>query len=65
MPSKADISFLCHEQIDEDILANVIALGFDRAQLLDSLLSRKQNKVFVLLSLAVEINKLCLTNYVA
>ena len=65
MPSKADISFLCHKQIDEDILANVIALGFDRAQLLDSLLSRKQNKVFVLLSLAVEINKLCLTNYVA
>lgn len=65
MPSKADISFLCHEQIDEDILANVIALGFDRAQLLDSLLSRKQNKVFVILSLAVKFNKLCLTNYVA
>lgn len=65
MPSKADIFFLCHQQIDEDILADVIALGFDHAQLLDSLLSRKQNKVFVLLSLVVGINKRCLTNYVA
>lgn len=46
MPSKADIFFFCHQQIDEDILASVIGLGFDRAQLLDSLLNRKQNKVW-------------------
>jgi hypothetical protein len=65
LPSKADIFFLCHQQIDEDILANVIALGFDRTQLLDSLLNRKQNKVFVLLSLVVGNNKLCLTKYVS
>lgn len=35
------------KQIDEDILLEVVRMGFDRAQLVDSLLSRVQNKVWV------------------
>lgn len=49
LPLKSDNCFLFRQQIDEDILANVIALGFDRMQLEESLRNRHQNKVFVLL----------------
>jgi len=35
-------------QIDEEILERVVQLNFDRAQLIESLLSRVQNKVIAI-----------------
>ncbi len=32
-------------QIDEDVIQEVVRLGFDRTQLIDSLVNRLQNKV--------------------
>lgn len=32
-------------QIDEDVLQDVVRLGFDRTQLVESLVDRAQNKV--------------------
>jgi hypothetical protein len=32
-------------QIDEDVLQHVVRLGFDRTQLVESLVNRAQNKV--------------------
>lgn len=41
------VIFLWLMQIDEEILQEVVKMGFDRNQLLDSLRSRVQNEVSV------------------